>query len=174
MVACGKSGKQPFCDGSHKGPASRRMKFDADQSGTVSFCGCKASGNLPACDGSHKVALEVQSKGAPPARFLLFPVATGGPSPVPSTRKKHGPMTRADLPKRSSISSATRAGPGRTSATEIGGVSDVLIVGALLGQMKLVKPLARKAAALFGLSDAEERMLNEVPIAARRCRRPIR
>jgi cyanate lyase len=46
---------------------------------------------------------------------------------------------------------------------EIGGVSPVLVVGALLGQMKLVKPLARKAAVLFGLSPAEERMLNEVP-----------
>jgi cyanate lyase len=47
--------------------------------------------------------------------------------------------------------------------TEIGGMSEVLIVGALLGQMKLVKPLAAKAAKLFGLSGAEERMLNEVP-----------
>jgi cyanate lyase len=47
--------------------------------------------------------------------------------------------------------------------TQIGGVSPVLVVGALLGQMKLVRPLARKAAALFGLSAAEERMLNEVP-----------
>jgi cyanate lyase len=46
---------------------------------------------------------------------------------------------------------------------EIGGVSDTLIVGALLGQMKLVKPLAKKAATLFGLSEVEERMLNEVP-----------
>ena len=46
---------------------------------------------------------------------------------------------------------------------EIGGVSPVLVVGALLGQMKLVKPLAKKAAELFGLSDDEERMLNEVP-----------
>jgi cyanate lyase len=46
---------------------------------------------------------------------------------------------------------------------EIGGVSEVLIVGALLGQMKLVKPLAAKAAALFELSEAEERMLNETP-----------
>jgi cyanate lyase len=46
---------------------------------------------------------------------------------------------------------------------EIGGVSDVMIVGALLGQMKLVKPLAGKAAKLFGLSAVEERMLNEVP-----------
>ena len=46
---------------------------------------------------------------------------------------------------------------------EIGGVSPVLIVGALLGQMKLVKPLAKNAAQLFGLTDDEERMLNEVP-----------
>jgi cyanate lyase len=46
---------------------------------------------------------------------------------------------------------------------EIGGMSPVLVVGALLGQMKLVKPLAKKAAGLFGLSSAEERMLNEVP-----------
>jgi len=47
---------------------------------------------------------------------------------------------------------------------EIGGVSPVLIVGAILGQHKLVKPLAAKAAKLFGLSQAEERMLNEVPM----------
>jgi cyanate lyase len=46
---------------------------------------------------------------------------------------------------------------------EIGGMSPVLVVGALLGQMKLVKPLAKKAAGLFGLSAVEERMLNEVP-----------
>ncbi len=46
---------------------------------------------------------------------------------------------------------------------QIGGMSEVLIVGALLGQMKLVKPLAKKAATLFELSIAEERMLNEVP-----------
>ena len=46
---------------------------------------------------------------------------------------------------------------------EIGGMAPTLIVGALLGQMKLVKPLARKAAELFSLSDAEEAMLNEVP-----------
>lgn len=45
----------------------------------------------------------------------------------------------------------------------IGGISPVLVVGALLGQMKLVKPLAAKAAELFGLTEMEARMLNEVP-----------
>jgi cyanate lyase len=48
-------------------------------------------------------------------------------------------------------------------AREIGGMSEILIVGALLGQGKLVKPLARKAARLFGLAETEERMLNETP-----------
>jgi cyanate lyase len=48
-------------------------------------------------------------------------------------------------------------------AEEIGGMSPVLVVGALLGQMKLPKALAERAATLFGLSEAEKRMLNEVP-----------
>jgi cyanate lyase len=47
---------------------------------------------------------------------------------------------------------------------EIGGMSPVLIVGALLGQQRLVKPLAKKAASLFGLTPAEEAMLNEIPM----------
>ena len=42
-------------------------------------------------------------------------------------------------------------------------MSPTLVVGALLGQMKLVKPLAAKAAKLFDLSEVEQRMLNEVP-----------
>ncbi|UYO41723.1 cyanase [Rhodopseudomonas palustris] len=46
----------------------------------------------------------------------------------------------------------------------IGGHSEVLVVGAILGQMKLTKPLAAKAAELFGLSPVETAMLNEVPM----------
>ena len=47
--------------------------------------------------------------------------------------------------------------------SEIGGMAPTMVVGALLGQMKLVKPVARKAAQLFDLTAAEEAMLNEVP-----------
>ena len=46
---------------------------------------------------------------------------------------------------------------------EIGGMSPMLITGALLGQMKLTKPQAARAAELLGLSKSEEAMLNEVP-----------
>ncbi len=38
---------------------------------------------------------------------------------------------------------------------EIGGMSAILVVGALLGQMKLPKSLAEKAGSLFGLSEDE-------------------
>ena len=52
--ACGKSAKQPFCDGSHKGGAFRPMEYKADKTGSVSFCGCKATGKSPLCDGTHR------------------------------------------------------------------------------------------------------------------------
>ena len=47
---------------------------------------------------------------------------------------------------------------------KIGGYSEVLIVGAIMGQMKLTKPQAAKAADLFGLSRTEAALLNEVPM----------
>jgi cyanate lyase len=47
---------------------------------------------------------------------------------------------------------------------EIGGMSPVLVVGAILGQMKLTKPQCERAGALFALSEVEKRMLNEVPM----------
>jgi cyanate lyase len=46
---------------------------------------------------------------------------------------------------------------------EIGGMSLILITGAILGQMKLTKLQAANAAKLFGLSKSEQVLLNEVP-----------
>ena len=47
---------------------------------------------------------------------------------------------------------------------QIGGYSPVLLVGALLGQMKMTKPQAAKAADLFGLTKAETALLTDVPM----------
>ena len=47
---------------------------------------------------------------------------------------------------------------------QIGGMSPVMITGALLGNHKLTKPQAAAAAKLFGLSKTEQAMLNEVPM----------
>ena len=49
---------------------------------------------------------------------------------------------------------------------KIGGHSEVLIIGAILGNMKLTKPQAAAAGELFGLSKSEMLMLNEVPMRA--------
>ncbi|WP_051341231.1 cyanase [Azospirillum halopraeferens] len=48
-------------------------------------------------------------------------------------------------------------------AETIGGYSPIFITAALMGQMKLPMPQAQKAAALFGLTEAETKLLNEVP-----------
>ena len=51
--ACGKSQKQPFCDGSHKGTEFTPLKYKAEKSTKLFFCGCKATNKAPLCDGSH-------------------------------------------------------------------------------------------------------------------------
>lgn len=50
---CGRSAKQPFCDGSHMGTDFTPMSFtpSADMKGR--FCGCKQTKKPPFCDGSH-------------------------------------------------------------------------------------------------------------------------
>ena len=72
-------------------------------------------------------------------------------------------MKRSDLTEKLLDIKREKGWTWKHITDEIGGVSPVLVVGALMGQMKLVKPLAAKAAKLFGLTTNEERMLNEVP-----------
>jgi CDGSH-type Zn-finger protein len=54
--ACGRSQRQPFCDGSHQGTPFSPVKFTIQpRSGleTVWLCGCKRSKRMPFCDGTH-------------------------------------------------------------------------------------------------------------------------
>ena len=51
--ACGKSAKQPFCDGSHKGGEFTPVKFTVTSKSPVALCGCKRSSGKPFCDGTH-------------------------------------------------------------------------------------------------------------------------
>lgn len=51
--ACGKSKKQPFCDGSHGGTDFSPVTYEATESKKIFFCGCKRTASKPICDGSH-------------------------------------------------------------------------------------------------------------------------
>ena len=73
-------------------------------------------------------------------------------------------MNRADLTEKILDIKREKGWTWKYIREKIGGMSPVLIVGALLGQMKLTKPQAAKAAELFGLSKTEAAMLNEVPM----------
>ena len=51
--SCGKSSKQPFCDGSHKETDLNPVAYKAEATKKMFFCACKQTNNPPFCDGSH-------------------------------------------------------------------------------------------------------------------------
>lgn len=51
--SCGKSQKQPFCDGSHRGTDFSPIKVEIEEARTVYLCGCKKAAKAPFCDGTH-------------------------------------------------------------------------------------------------------------------------
>ena len=47
--SCGKSSKQPFCDGSHKGTEFKPLAYKAELTKRVFFCVCKQTIDQPFC-----------------------------------------------------------------------------------------------------------------------------
>lgn len=54
FCACGRSKKQPFCDGSHVATSLKPKVFIAESSGSAYLCACKHTNNAPFCDGTHQ------------------------------------------------------------------------------------------------------------------------
>lgn len=54
FCTCGRSAKQPFCDGSHAGTGLTPKAFTAAEEGDAFLCACKHTANAPFCDGTHK------------------------------------------------------------------------------------------------------------------------
>ncbi|MDP6688637.1 MAG: CDGSH iron-sulfur domain-containing protein [Alphaproteobacteria bacterium] len=52
---CGKSAKQPFCDGAHKEEGTfAPAKFQVEETKNYALCGCKRNDGKPFCNGAHK------------------------------------------------------------------------------------------------------------------------
>lgn len=52
--SCGRSKRQPYCDGSHEGTGFEPIAYVAQsEHEEVLFCGCKQTGTGPFCDGAH-------------------------------------------------------------------------------------------------------------------------
>jgi cyanate lyase len=72
-------------------------------------------------------------------------------------------MTRAELTEKILSCKRRNKLSWQTIAAEIGGGSAIYVTAALLGQMKLRPQQAERAAALFGFSEEEALLLQEVP-----------
>jgi cyanate lyase len=72
-------------------------------------------------------------------------------------------MTRAELTEKLLDIKREKGWTWKYICKEIGGMSPILVTGAILGQHKLTKPQAAAAAKLFGLSKNEQMLINEVP-----------
>ena len=73
-------------------------------------------------------------------------------------------MKRADLTEKLLDIKREKGWTWKHICEQIGGMSPIMVTGAILGQMKLTKPQAAAAAKLFGLSKSEQTLLNEVPM----------
>ena len=73
-------------------------------------------------------------------------------------------MTRADLTEKLLDIKREKGWSWKYICEQIGGMSPIMITGAILGQHKLTKPQAAAAAKLLGLTKPEQTLINEVPM----------
>lgn len=78
--ACGRSKKQPFCDGSHQGSGFEPLAFAArEDNEEVLLCACKRTKNPPYCDGSHNSLEDAYQEADAAERLRSAPIPVTPP-----------------------------------------------------------------------------------------------
>ncbi len=114
FCTCGRSSKQPFCDGSHASTGFKPKPFKVESDDVAYLCACKHTNNPPYCDGTHKQfddehigkegpGLKDSDDESPRAKAtreeptveLIHQLAREGLSRV----GHHGPMTSMGVPR---------------------------------------------------------------------------
>lgn len=71
--SCGRSRRQPWCDGSHKGTAFKPVMYVPQVAGPKLMCGCKFSETRPLCNGTHNwVKVNQHTPQAAAVTFAFF------------------------------------------------------------------------------------------------------
>ena len=76
--SCGRSKRQPLCDGSHRGTEFAPLAFVPEKDGKEYLCLCKRTGSPPRCDGSHKRITEEELEADRGVRSVWYKVAEPG------------------------------------------------------------------------------------------------
>ncbi|MGH8315753.1 MAG: CDGSH iron-sulfur domain-containing protein, partial [Steroidobacterales bacterium] len=125
--ACGRSARQPFCDGSHKGTGFEPRKFVAQANEEILLCGCKNTGTQPHCDGTHT--------NLPGGSPLDDPYSVENRAVQPST-ERHGPRTMLN-------GSCYVFSPGRAQLEKRGTLSYCYVISGELGAVYQTQILLR-------------------------------